>query len=50
MHTQRHFLLSLATAMAMSPAWAQDLPPAVGSATQNRTSIPDFLDQAIHRH
>jgi hypothetical protein len=45
MHRQRDFLLSLALAMAMSPAWAQDVPPAVGtagSATQSRPSIPDF--------
>src|SRR6516162_3786202 len=43
MHRQRDFLLALA--MAMSSAWAQDLPPAVGtagSATQSRASIPDF--------
>ena len=47
MHKQRDFLLSLslALAVAMSLAWAQDLLPAVGtagSAAQNRASIPDF--------
>jgi hypothetical protein len=45
MHRQRHFLLAMAMAMAMSSAWGQDLPPAVGtagSATQSRASIPDF--------
>jgi hypothetical protein len=43
MHRQRDFLLALA--LAISPAWTQDLPPQVGtagSATQNRASIPDF--------
>ena len=45
MHRQRDFLFALAMAMPMSPAWAQDLPSALGtagSATQNRASIPDF--------
>ena len=45
MHRRRDFLLGLALATAMSAAWAQDLPPPVGtagSATQNRPSIPDF--------
>jgi hypothetical protein len=45
MHRQRDFLLALALALAISPAWTQDLPRQVGtagSATQNRASIPDF--------
>ena len=44
MHRQRDFLRSLALALpiAMSPAWAQDLPLAAGSATQKGAPIPDF--------
>jgi hypothetical protein len=46
MHGQRDFLRSLALALAlliaMSPAWAQDLPLAAGSATQKGAPIPDF--------